>query len=575
MRVSRYFMPTLREKPQEAEIPSHQLLLRAGFIRKLASGIYSFLPLGWRSLKKVMDIVREEMDRSGAIEVFLPVVQPAEIWQESGRWNIFGKELLRFKDRNNRDFCLGPTHEEVIVDLVKGEVRSYRQLPLNLYQIHVKFRDEARPRFGLIRAREFIMKDAYSFHRDWESLEETYNVMYQTYCRIFKRCGLKFTVVEAETGAIGGDVSHEFMVWAENGEDIIVWCESCGYSANRERAGFRIEAIEGEGEILEPEKVYTPGARTIKEVSDFLGVFPDKLIKSLIYKTEKGFVLFLIPGDRDLNEAKAKRALGVSDLTMAEYEEILDLTGSPPGFVGPLNIKGKLTVVMDRLLEGRKNLVSGANEEDYHIKNITPGVHFKPDIVADLVFAEEGDLCPNCGSPLKFSRGIEVGHIFKLGTKYSKAMNATFLDEDGVEKPFIMGCYGIGVSRILSAIIEQNYDENGIIWPITVSPFEVYLVATNIKDPKIREISENLYDELLSRGIEVLYDDRDERAGVKFKDADLVGIPIRVTVGERGVKEGYVEIKLRELGDVIKVPFDGVVEKLEEIRRDLYKRYEP
>ncbi len=575
MRVSRYFMPTLREKPQEAEIPSHQLLLRGGFIRKLASGIYSFLPLGWRSLKKVMNIVREEMDRSGAIEVFLPVVQPAEIWQESGRWNVFGKELLRFKDRNNRDFCLGPTHEEVIVDLVKGEVRSYRQLPLNLYQIHIKFRDEARPRFGLIRAREFVMKDAYSFHRDWDSLEETYNKMYEAYTRIFKRCGLKFTVVEAESGAIGGDVSHEFMVWADNGEDIIVWCKKCGYSANRERASFHVPDVIEEGDILDPEEVYTPNVRTIEEVSSFLNVEKNRLLKSLIYKTEKGFVLFLIPGDRELNEAKAKRTLGVTDLLMADYEDVLRITGSPPGFVGPVGLEDKVTLVLDRLVGGMKNLISGANKEDYHVKNITPFVHFKPHLVADIVFVEKGDKCLACGSPLEFSRGIEVGHIFKLGTKYSEPMGATFLDEDGIEKPFIMGCYGIGVSRILSAIIEQNYDKDGIIWPITVAPFEVYLVATNINNREIRDISDKIYEELERRGIEVLYDDRNERAGVKFKDADLIGIPIRVTVGERGVKEGFAEIRLRESQNVIKIPFDEVGEKVDEIRRELYKRYEP
>ncbi|MEO0278971.1 MAG: proline--tRNA ligase [candidate division WOR-3 bacterium] len=575
MRVSTYFMPTLREKPQEAEVPSHQLLLRAGFIRKLASGIYSFLPLGWRSLKKVIEIVRDEMNKAGAIEVFLPFVQPAELWQESGRWNVFGKELLRFKDRNGRDFCLGPTHEEVIVDLVRGEVRSYRDLPLNLYQIHIKFRDEARPRFGLIRAREFIMKDAYSFDRDWENLEESYRKMYEAYVRIFTRCGLRFTAVEAETGAIGGDVSHEFMVWADNGEDIIVYCSICGYSANRERASCMVEDATPTEDIMDPEEVYTPNVRTIEEVSSFLGIEPSRLLKSLLYKTDKGFVLFLVPGDRELNEAKAKRLLGVDDLTMASYDEIIEIAGSPPGFVGPVGLAKRVKIVADRTVKNGRNFVSGANKEDYHVKNLTPEVHFNVDVYGDIVFVEEGDKCPKCGSMLNFSRGIEVGHIFKLGTKYSSSMGATFLDEDGKEKPFVMGCYGIGVSRILSAVIEQNHDEDGIIWPITVAPFEVYLVATNVRDADVLRVSEELYKSMLDEGIEVLYDDRDERAGVKFKDADLIGIPIRVTVGERNVREGFVELKLRESKDMIKVPIEAALNEVKRIKEELYKRYEP
>ncbi len=459
---------------------------------------------------------------------------------------------------------------------MRGEVRSYKQLPLNLYQIHIKFRDEARPRFGLIRAREFIMKDAYSFDRSWEDLEVSYQKMYDAYSRIFKRCGLDFVVVEAETGAIGGDVSHEFMVWADTGEDVIVFCEACGYAANRERASFKFEPRPSSEKVKEPEKVHTPNVRTIEEVSSYLGVEPSRLLKSLIYKTSDGrFVLFLLPGDRELNEAKAARAVGAEAIEMALYDEVLEIAGASPGFVGPCNLKKNVLIVADRTIEGGVNFISGANEEDYHIANLTPGVHFKVDRYADIVFAEEGDLCPKCGSPLKFSRGIEVGHIFKLGTKYSAAMNATFLDKDGKEKPFIMGCYGIGVTRIAAAAIEQRHDKDGIKWPITIAPFEVHLVATNMNDPKVREVAEGLYGEFLNKDLEVLYDDRDERAGFKFKDADLVGIPIRVTVGEHRVKEGKVEIRLRDTGETELVDVADAVSRVSEIREKLYKDLEP
>ncbi|NPA15123.1 MAG: proline--tRNA ligase [Deferribacteres bacterium] len=574
MRLTRYHMPTLREKPAEAEIPSHSLMLRAGMVRKLAAGIYSFLPLGWRVVKKIMEIVREEMDRAGALEVFLPVVQPAELWMESGRWSVFGKELLRFKDRNQRDFCLGPTHEEVIVDLVRGEVRSYKQLPLNLYQIHIKFRDEARPRFGIIRAREFIMKDAYSFDKDWESLDRSYNAMYEAYSRIFKRCGLDFVVVEAESGAIGGDVSHEFMVWAPNGEDTIVYCRSCGYAANLERAASREVETSPSEQPADPEKVHTPDVRTIDEVSAFLKIEPSRLLKSLIYKTEKGYVLFLIPGDRELNEAKAKRAAGVETLEMADPAEVYEIAGASVGFVGPVGLKKRITVIADRSVKSGVNFVSGANEDDYHIVNITPEKDFEVDGYEDIVFAAPGDLCPKCGSPLEFSKGIEVGHIFKLGTKYSEPMKAYFLDEDGKEKPFVMGCYGIGVTRIAAAVIEQRHDDNGIMWPITISPFEVYLLATNMKNEKVKEVSEKLYQGLLDEGIEVLYDDRDERAGVKFKDADLVGIPVRVTVGERRVANDEVEIKLRHSKETLVCSVDEAVDRVKEIVKQLYEELE-
>ncbi len=570
MRLTSYYMPTLREKPAEAEILSHQLMLRGGMIRKLASGIYSFLPLGYRVVRKVEEIIRQEMNAKGALEVFLPVVQPAELWRETGRWDRFGKELLRFKDRGEREFCLGPTHEEVITDLVRNELRSYRQLPVNLYQIHVKFRDETRPRFGLMRAREFVMKDAYSFDADERGLSRSYQDMYDAYSRIFTRCGLRFTAVEADTGAIGGDVSHEFMVWAETGEDVIVRCCRCGYAANLERAEFQPSKgkwDEGEKPL---EKVYTPNMKTVEEVTGFLGVSPSCLIKTLLYQTEKGFVALMVPGDREVNETKVLHLLGVEELELAASVHVEEITGAPVGFAGPVGLKG-VKLVADRTLDGMGNVVVGANEEDYHFVNATPGRDFSWDVAGDIVKARPGDRCHRCGTALEFSKGIEVGHIFKLGTKYSEAMGARFLDEKGQERPFVMGCYGIGVTRTAASAIEQSHDDDGIIWPISIAPFQCYLLPTNWERADIRNAAEGLYHRLLERGVEVLLDDRDERAGVKFKDADLIGMPIRVTLGERGIKKGLCEVKLRREERPRDVSIEQAIEEVVSMRDALFK----
>ncbi len=547
MRLSRYFLPTLREDPAEAEVISHKLMLRAGMIRRLASGIYSFLPLGLRVLRKVENIVRDEMDRAGALEVLLPLVQPAELWRETGRWDRFGKELLRFKDRKDHDFCLGPTHEEVITDLVRREVRSYRDLPLILYQIATKFRDEIRPRFGLMRGREFIMKDAYSFDVDEAAAEKSYRLMYETYERIFTRCGLKFRAVLADTGAIGGSESHEFMVLAETGEDVIVSCPKCGYAANLEMA----EAVSPEKGDEEPEKPIekkaTPGMKSVEEVAAFLGVPPQKLVKTLLYLVDGEPVAVLLRGDHELNEVKLRRALNAERVEMADAETVERLTKAPVGFAGPVGLSG-VKIIADQAVQRLKNFVTGANEADAHFVNVNQPRDFTVEAFYDLRNVTEGDLCPRCGTPLELKRGIEVGHVFKLGTKYSEAMGATFLDEKGRERPVVMGCYGIGVSRTVAAAIEQNHDEHGIIWPLTLAPFQVVLLTLGT-DEELMRLSQRLYQELEGAGLEVLWDERDERPGVKFKDADLIGIPYKLVVGKRFQKEGQVEIKERRTGE--------------------------
>ncbi len=547
MRLSRYFLPTLREDPAEAEVVSHKLMLRAGMIRRLASGIYSFLPLGLRVLRKVENIVREEMNRAGALEVLLPLVQPAELWRETGRWDRFGKELLRFKDRKDHDFCLGPTHEEVITDLVRREVRSYRDLPLILYQIATKFRDEIRPRFGLMRGREFIMKDAYSFDVDDRAAEESYRLMYETYERIFTRCGLRFRAVLADTGAIGGSESHEFMVLAETGEDLIATCPKCGYAANLEMA----EALCPEGEDEEPEKPLekkaTPGVKSVEEVAGFLGIPPSKLVKTLLYLVDGQPVAVLIRGDHELNEVKLRRALGAEQVEMADAETVERLTRAPVGFAGPVGLSG-VKIVADLAVRPLKNFVTGANEADAHYVNVNHPRDFKIEAFYDLRNVTQGDRCPRCATPLELTRGIEVGHVFKLGTKYSQTMGATFLDEKGRERPMVMGCYGIGVSRTVAAAIEQNHDEHGIIWPLSLAPFQVVLLTLGAEEEMMR-LSENLYQALEEAGLEVLWDERDERPGVKFKDADLIGIPYKLVVGKRFKKEGMVEVKERRTGE--------------------------
>lgn len=565
MLLSKYLLPTLKEIPREVEVPSHQLMIRSGMMRQLASGIYEWLPLGLRVLHKVENIIREEMNSIGAQEVSLPAMQPRELWEESGRWDFYGKELIRLKDRSKRDFCLGPTHEEVITDLVRREVRSYKELPLLLYQLQIKFRDEIRPRFGIIRAREFYMKDAYSFDATDKNAETSYKNVFEAYSRIFQRCGLKFRSVEAQTGAIGGAFSHEFMVIADTGEEIIVSCK-CGYAANLEKAEcVSPDKVVPSGrkagkksELKELEEVETKNMKTVEEVGKFLKEKPDKFIKTLVYKTNGEPVIVMLRGDHEVNESKVKSYLGVNEIFLADEKTIEEVTGAPLGFAGSVGLKVKCKLLADYSVEGIVNGVTGANKKDYHLKNVNINRDYRVDEILDLRKAKEGDACPKCGKTLEFSRGIEVGHTFKLGTKYSKALRATFLDKDGKEKYFVMGCYGIGVSRIVAAAIEQSHDQNGIIWPLPIAPFQVLILPVNYEHEKMRAISNSIYKQLESAGYEVLMDDRDERAGVKFKDADLIGIPIRVTVGEKTLAKNIVEVKLRGEKEVREIEPDQV-----------------
>ncbi len=571
MRYSNYLIPTHKEVPAEAEVISHQLMLRAGLIRKLTSGIYTYLPAGLRALRKVENIIREEMNRSGAIEVLMPAVQPAELWQESGRWEYYGRELLRFKDRHNRDACLGPTHEEVITDLVRKEVHSYRQMPINLYQIQTKFRDEIRPRFGVMRCREFIMKDAYSFDAQEEGADKSYEIMYQTYNHIFRRCGLKFRAVEADTGSIGGSFSHEFMVLADTGEDQIVNCVACEYAANLEKAEVnrdRSEPSPSNEEKMKPvEEVETPDIRTVDEVTSFLSISPSQLIKTLIFKSDGAVVAALVRGDHELNEIKLRNLLGAEKVEMADPELVAEVTGAPMGFAGPMGLT--VQVVADHAIDGMKNFVTGGNRQDLHLRNVNMERDFRVDLFADLRMITPEDSCPRCGAEIRFGRGIEVGHVFKLGTKYSKAMGAVFLDEDGIEKPIVMGCYGIGVGRTVAAAIEQNHDENGIIFPIPIAPFEVAILPLQMHEPGAVKASESIYRELSESGLDVLLDDRDLRAGVKFNDADLLGTPVRVTVGMRNLKNGEVEMKLRTEKESSSLPLQDaptlIMQKVKEL----------
>lgn len=552
MRLSKMYVRTLRELPAEAEIPSHILLLRTGMIRKLASGIYGFMPLGWRSLHKIENIIREEMDKSGAQEILMSAIQPAELWEESGRWSAYGPELWRIKDRNGRDFCLGPTHEEIFTDIVRDGVSSYRQLPLNLYQIQHKYRDEARPRFGLMRSREFIMKDAYSFDKDQEGLDKSYDDMYDAYTRIFTRCGLKFRPVEADSGAIGGNASHEFTALSEVGESDIAYCESCSMAANVEKAACRDAEPSPESEaMLELQEVHTPGTKTIEEVAGFLNIDKTKTIKALLFEKydedgkADGYVAAFVRGDRDLNMIKLVNALNIPEhaIAFADESKLEAAIGAVGGFTGPIGLHD-CTVVVDSELVGLKNLCAGACKLDHHILNVNYGRDYEGDIVTDLKVLKEDDPCPVCGAPIKHTRGIEVGQVFKLGTKYSKAMNAIYKDENQQDHPLVMGCYGIGVSRTLAAVIEQHHDEDGIIWPVSVAPYHAIVTLVKPKDEEQAKLAEEIYQSLLVAGVEAVIDDRDERPGVKFKDADLLGFPIRITVGKRA-GEGIVEYKLR------------------------------
>ncbi|MBP8117658.1 MAG: proline--tRNA ligase [Nitrospira sp.] len=553
-------MPTLREDPGEAETVSHRLMLRAGLIRKVAAGIYTYLPLGLRVLRKIERIVREEMNRAGAQELLMPVASPAELWRETGRWDFYGKELLRFKDRHERDFCLGPTHEEVITDLFRREVRSYRQMPLNFYQIQTKFRDEIRPRFGLMRGREFIMKDAYSFDRDEAGARLNYQKMYDAYNRIFTRCGLTFRPVEADTGLIGGTSSHEFMVLAETGEETIVYSETGTYAANVERA-----------EVLPPETtdhsahrpltpVPTPGRRSVEEVTTFLKIAPQQLVKTLLYSTGTETVAVLVRGDHDVNEIKVKRLLGVPEIELLKPELVPGLTGAPVGFVGPVGLK-QVRILGDWAVKAMANFVVGANQTDTHFVDANWERDFKVDQFADLRNARAGDSSPRKDGTLKTAKGIEVGHVFMLGTKYSQAMKATFLDAQGQEQLAVMGCYGIGVSRTAAASVEQNHDAKGIKWPVPIAPFHVTLLPLS-QSEAVTQLADTLYRAMQESGIEVLWDDRDERAGVKFNDADLIGAPYHLVIGEKGLAQGQVELKLRHTGETRKVAPDQVVSLL-------------
>ncbi|MGE5175490.1 MAG: proline--tRNA ligase [Hyphomicrobiales bacterium] len=559
MRLSASFIPTLKEDPADAELVSHRLLVRAGMLRKHAAGIYSVLPLGWRVAKKVMAIVREELDREGALEISLPILMPSELWVESGRWEKYGKELFRQRDRHDRDYALGPTNEEAVVDLVRSHVRSYRDLPLNLYQIGVKFRDEIRPRFGLMRAREFLMKDGYSFHADETSLEAGYEAMHRAYSAIFRRCGLTFVVVEADSGAIGGDVNHEFMVTADSGESE-VFSSACGYAASSESAKFAIETAQEEAAAALEERA-TPGKKTVEEVAAFLGVAEDRLLKTLVFWAGADAVLAVVPGDRELNEAKLGRYLGGAPVRLASAAEIEQLTGGPLGFTGPVGLEGRLRTIVDHSVQAGRNYVTGGNRKDVHLVGVRLGRDLKASERADLASARKGDRCPRCGDAFTVSRGIEVGHIFKLGLRYSEPMKARYLDADGNERTIVMGTYGIGITRTVAAVIEQSHDENGIVWPISIAPFHVHVLPVNVKDATTRERAERLAAELEARGVEVLYDDRDERPGAKFKDADLVGVPYRVTIGEKGLAQGIVEWRDRKSGQTDRIPADGAAEE--------------
>ncbi len=561
MRFSRGFFPTLKEAPAEAEVVSHKLMVRSGMIRRLAAGVYTLLPLGVRVQRKVEQILREELDRAGAQEVFLPALNPAELWRKTGRWEVYGKELIRLKDRHERDFCLGPTHEEVITDLVAREVRSYRDLPLNLYQIQTKFRDEIRPRFGVMRGREFTMKDGYSFDRDEEGAERSYDEMMRAYERIFRRCGLSFSKVEADSGTIGGSFSHEFMVMADTGEEAITTCDACGYAANVEKSPVRLTLPDNEGGEIE--KVHTPSTHTIEEVVKFFSLPPHRIAKTLLYLADGAPVAALIPGHRELNETKLKNALDAVDIALADPDTVERLTRSEVGFAGPVGLSD-VRLIADHALEGSGGLIVGANETDYHYARVREGRDFKASEFADLTVSSAGDACPECNEALRIRRGIEVGHVFKLGCKYSESLGAAYQDENGEARTIFMGCYGIGVGRTVAAAIEQNHDADGILWPTPIAPYHVAIIPVEGTEETLKACR-RMYDSLASTGLEAVLDDRNERAGVKFKDADLIGFPYKIVVGPRCLKEGKIEIKSRRTGEMRLVAMEEAVSFLEDL----------
>lgn len=566
MKYSKFYAPTLREVPTEAELPSHQLLLRAGMIRMLAAGIYTYLPLGIKVIRNIEEIVREEMNRIDSQETLMSAAIPAELWKESGRWADFGPEMFKMFDRHQREFCLGPTHEEVFTNLVRHEVKSYKQLPLSLYQIQTKYRDEKRPRFGLMRCREFIMKDAYTFDRDEAAMKEAYFKMWKAYERVFDRCGLNYKIVEGDAGAMGGSDSHEFIALSEIGETQIVYCDACHYAATDEKADvqYKVSANAVDAAI---EKVQTPGIKTIEELCEFFKLPADNFAKTLIFNVREELIAVMIPGDRELNPIKLINVLGVSehDLIMATEDEVKVATGADVGFAGPIGLSAKVKLFVDERVVQKGGIIVGANETDYHLKQVAFDRDFKGTVVKDLVMVKEGDCCPKCGETLKMDRGNEVGNIFQLGTKYSKALNATFLDENGKEQFLVMGSHGIGVSRTMAAIIEQSYDENGIIWPMSVAPFDAVITLINAKDEVQVQTAEKIYDQLRAQGFEVLLDDRDERPGVKFKDAELIGIPFGIVVGKRA-GEGVIEFKTRRTSEKIELTIAEAIERLEKAR---------
>lgn len=562
MRWTQTFIPTMKEVPSDAEVPSHQLMLRSGMIRQLMAGAYTFMPLGYRVVRKVSEIVRQEMDRAGAIELFMPALQPMDLFERTGRREAFGNVLFNFETkRGDRrlHFALGPTHEEVITDLVSREIKTYKQLPITLYQIQTKFRNEERPRFGVLRTSEFLMKDAYSFATSLEQLNAQYDAMYNAYCRIFERCGLAYIPVEAESGPIGGDASHEFMAPADNGEDFVVRCPDCGYAANQERAetGRAAELPSSSRDVAEPEKVDTPDAGTIDDVSKLLDASPSSFIKTLIYLADQKPVAVLVRGDHDANEGKIRRALSATDLELANEATIQEVTGAPVGFAGPVGIQ--CAYIADHDIAKIPLAITGANQQDAHLTGVVPGTHFELKETFDLRNADANDPCPKCGAKLEIVHGIEVGHVFKLGTKYSESLEANYLDSSEKKHPIIMGCYGIGVSRVVAAIVETCHDEGGIVWPMHVAPYTVELIPLNVKDDEVMAAVNKIYDELNAAGIDVLMDDRDQRPGFKFKDADLIGLPIRVVIGGKGLKEGNAEIKLRTDAEPTLVTLENAV----------------